>query len=212
MLDGCADLIVSTVIVTGSIWIIWSKFREPVWLGAIVAALAAITSVTGSFHTAMYDHYKNVFLRMTSPDYKEGEDYETALERYRTRASELTFIGRFAWPIYFFYMRSQAAYVRGFDPHLNPRLSLLPAYSPAVAAIYRKHAGEVMRVWRSFFGFGSLVFGLSVAIALEIPEYYMLFRLVVLNGTFYGYLRPAQRRASERAMAEIRGLSLHSAA
>jgi hypothetical protein len=60
-----------------------------------------------------------------------------------------------------------------------------------------------MRIWRYFFGFGSLVFGLALSIGLDVTEYYLWFRLLLLNGLFYGYLRPAQRRASSRALAEI---------
>lgn len=61
----------------------------------------------------------------------------------------------------------------------------------------------MMRIWRSFFGFGSLVFGLAVAIGFDVAEYYLLFRLFVLNAIFYGYLRPRQRLASKRALEEV---------
>ena len=60
-----------------------------------------------------------------------------------------------------------------------------------------------MRWWRTLFGFGSLVFGLAVSIGFDITEYYLLFRLILLNGLFYGYLRPTQREASRRAFEEI---------
>jgi hypothetical protein len=56
-----------------------------------------------------------------------------------------------------------------------------------------------MRVWRAFFGFGSLVFGIAAATALDVLDAYMVLRLVLMNAVFYGYLRPAQRRASEGA-------------
>jgi hypothetical protein len=39
--------------------------------------------------------------------------------------------------------------------------------------------------------------------AFEAMEIYMAFRLVLLNGLFYGYLRGAQRRASQAAFAEL---------
>jgi hypothetical protein len=60
-----------------------------------------------------------------------------------------------------------------------------------------------MRLWRSFFGFGSLVFGLAVSIGFDVTEYYLLFRLVLVNAVFYGYLRPGQRQASLRAYEEM---------
>ncbi len=109
----------------------------------------------------------------------------------------------FAWAIYFFYMRSQENYADKFDPNAKRLLAAAPEYSERNAAIYRKYAGTPMRVWRNFFGFGSLVFGLAVSIGCDVTEYYLFFRLLVLNAVFYGYLRPAQRRASIRALADI---------
>jgi hypothetical protein len=64
-----------------------------------------------------------------------------------------------------------------------------------------------MRLWRSWFGFGSLVFGLALFIGLGVPEYYLLFRLVMLNALFYGYMQRAQRTVSRNAFAELRRLT-----
>ena len=68
-----------------------------------------------------------------------------------------------------------------------------------------------MRMWRTWFGFGSLVLGLALFIGLGVPEYYLLFRLIALNGLFYGYMRPAQQAASRRAFAELRQLKVEAA-
>jgi hypothetical protein len=203
MLDGIADLVVSIAAVGGGIWVVSHAVSEPWWLQLALFVMAVTTAVTGSFHTSMYDHYKNVFLRLTSPSYKEGEDYETARERYNARSEQASLWTRLCWPVYLFYVRSQMDYVRGFDPHTTLRLSHLPAYDPAHAAVYRAHAGKLMAIWRSFFGFGSLVFGMAVGTACNVLEWYMLFRLLLLNGLFYGYMRPAQRRASKAAFAEL---------
>ena len=203
MLDGVADLIVSSATVVGGTYLVWQQFNEPWWHGAITLAACLVTIVTGSNHTATYDHYKNLFLRMTHPSFREGEDYETALERYQERRGTGSFIERFSWPIYIFYVRSQSAYLRGFDPYTKLGLSRLPPYDPAIAAVYRQHCGPLMRHWRRWFGFGSLVFGMSVSIGLGVVAYYMLFRLVVLNVFFFGYMRPAQRRASKAAFQAL---------
>lgn len=213
MLDGCADLVVSTVVVAGGTYLVWQKFREPGVHGALAVALCVATVITGSFHTALYDHYKNLYLRFTHPSYREGEDYDVALGRYAgARASSAWWL-RVAWAIYLFYLRSQATVIRRFDPYTWTAFRELPAYDARLAAAYRERAGGLMRLWRSFFGFGSLVFGMSASVALGIIEYYMLFRLVVLNTLFYAYMRPQQRRAS-RAMREqmARGCASLSAA
>jgi phosphatidylglycerophosphate synthase len=205
MLDGAADLVVSSVVVLGSMWLIARKFTEPTWLCVLVIALALLTTVTGSFHTTMYDQYKNVFLRLTHPSYREGEDLDAIEARYASQKHTFSPVIRLAWWAYLAHSRGQANYVRGFDPKLPALWAATPEFSEKNAAIYRKHAGSVMRVWRNFFGFGSLVFGLAVSIGFDVCEYYLLFRLLLLNAVFYGYLRPAQRRATAATLDEIAG-------
>jgi phosphatidylglycerophosphate synthase len=203
MLDGVADLVVSTVVVGGGAWLVMRKYHEPAWVFAVASVLTVLTILTGSFHTTMYDQFKNVFLRMTHPSYREGEDLEVAEQRFREQRPQMSFGLKLAWGIYFFYMRSQKNYADKFDPAARRLLHEFPDFSERNAAIYRKHAGGVMRVWRNYFGFGSLVFGLAVSIGCNVTEYYLLFRLLVLNAVFYGWLRPQQRLASQRSLEEI---------
>jgi len=203
MLDGVADLVVSSVVVGGGAWLVLRKYHEPSWLFALAAVLTVTTIITGSFHTTMYDHFKNVFLRLTHPSYREGEDLEVAEQRFHAQRAQMSWGLKLAWGIYFFYMRSQSEYADKFDPNAKRLMLLASEFSARNAAIYRKHAGPAMRLWRNFFGFGSLVFGLAVSIGLDVTEYYLLFRLLLLNAVFYGYLRPAQRRASQRAVQEL---------
>jgi hypothetical protein len=203
MLDGVADLVVSAATVSAVTYWLGYKYSGTPWLAALMVGLAIVTIVTGSFHTGMYDHYKNVYLRLTSPTFREGEDYEDALERKRQQGGKGNFLVRAAWPIYIFYVKSQLDYVRGFDPYACARLSQLADHDASRAAIYERHAGGLMRIWRSWFGFGSLVFGIALFAAFDLLEVYLLLRLVGMNAVFYGYLRPAQRRASREAFAEM---------
>jgi len=203
MLDGVADLVGSTVVVGGGAWLVLRKFPEPLWLFLVVLVMALTTIVTGSLHTTMYDNFKNAFLRMTHPSYREGEELSAAQARFQAQRGEMSFVLRLVWGVYFFYMRTQDEYAQKFDPNTRRLLSANPEFNERNAAIYRKHAGPAMRLWRTFFGFGSLVFGLAVSIGCDITEYYLLFRLLLLNALFYGYLRPLQREASRRALEEI---------
>src|SRR3954462_684562 len=59
MLDGVADLVVSSVVVGGGAWLVLRKSHEPLWLGGVALVLTVLTILTGSFHTTMYDHFKN---------------------------------------------------------------------------------------------------------------------------------------------------------
>jgi hypothetical protein len=204
MLDGVADLVVAVAAVGGGVWHVVTSTPGPTWLQGLVLAACAATIVTGSFHTSCYDHYKNIYLRLTSPHFREGEDYETALARYRARSpGEFGVAARLAWPIYLFYVKSQRDYVRRFDPHTFVRLSALPEFDEQRAEVYRAHADPPMRIWRGGFGFGSLVFGIALSAALDVLLPYMLLRLVVQNAVFYGYLRPLQRRASGEAFRAL---------
>ncbi|HEY2407077.1 MAG TPA: CDP-alcohol phosphatidyltransferase family protein [Polyangiaceae bacterium] len=203
MLDGVADLTVSISIVLGSAVVIWRKFAHPEWHGVIAIGLIIAATVTSSFHTTAFEHYKNVFLRLTHPTFKDGEDRETARERYRALEPELTTVERFVWALYLFFSSRQFAFLERFDPYSDLRYSRYPARSARTEAIYRRHCEKLMRLWRTWFGFGSLVFGLSLFIALGVPEYYLLFRLLALNALFYGYMRPAQRKASRQAFREL---------
>lgn len=204
MLDGVADLVVAVAAVSGAILLIWREHHQPAWVGILALALSVATAVTGSFHTSMYDHYKNVFLRLTTSSFREGEDYADAAARYRERPkAEFGPLSRIAWPIYLFYVKSQEDFMRSFDPFTAPRLSALPAYSERTATVYRAHAEGLMRTWRTWFGFGSLMFGIAVSTFLNILDWYMLARLIGMNAVFYGYLRPRQRRASREAFQAL---------
>jgi phosphatidylglycerophosphate synthase len=198
MLDGTADLVVQAVVVPATVLLIWRTFATPWWAGATAVLLCVVTVVTSSFHTTMFDHYKNVFLRLTVPG-DEGDDYEAARARHEATGPRLGIISRTCYAIYLFYLKSQRDYVLGFDPYTSARLTLFPTYDVGRAGIYRALCGPAMRVWKSVFGFGSMVFGLALFDALGHPEYYLVVRLVILNLIFYGYLGPAQRRASRAA-------------
>jgi hypothetical protein len=173
--------------------------------------LVAVVTVTSSFHTTAFEHYKNVFVRLTHPTYKDGEDRETAVARYHADLARYGTIERLVWRLYLYFSQRQFAFLERFDPFTDLAYSKYPPRSETTAAIYTRHAGRLMRLWRSWFGFGSLVFGLALFIGLGVPEYYLLFRLVALNALFYGYMRPAQQAASRRAFAELRELQVKAA-
>jgi phosphatidylglycerophosphate synthase len=203
MLDGVADLIVTVAAVGGGMWLIVQGYTQPTWLAVVVLGLCVACAVTGSFHTGLYDHYKNVYLRLTNSRYREGESHTAAVERHRRTQGAHSIVARLSWPVYLFYVKSQESVVRRFDPYTVTELERLPPFGAERAAIYERHAASLMKIWRMFFGFGSLVFGVALFVALGMLEYYMAFRLVLLNALFFGYLVPAQRRASKAAFDEI---------
>jgi hypothetical protein len=206
MLDGVADFVV-TIAVVGGGTVVVLRDHSGDWRDFTVVAIAVVlTGVTGSFHTASYDHYKNLYLRLTHPKYREGEDLDAAHSRRAAAGSTQSFWVRIAWPIYLFYMKSQVDYIQKFDPFTTLRLNQLPEYSAQRAAVYSKHNAPLMRQWRMWFGFGSLTFGLAVATAANFLGTYLVVRGTLLNLWYFAYMMPLQRAASREAFAEM-GLS-----
>lgn len=210
MLDGVADLFTISGAIIGAVTVMIRHYNPPWWHAAIVVALSALTVVTSAFHTMGYDHYKNVYMRFTIPGSKEGDELPAALARYEeARARPMGLVRRTVWWIYLNFLQAQKDRVSGFDPFTTMHLDTLPPYDEARAAIYKKHAYAPMRVWRYFFGVGSMMIGFTISSAFGRPDIFLLWRLVVLNGILYLYLKPLQRQASQRAFAEL-GIAEHS--
>ncbi len=204
MLDGTADLVVSLAIVGGGAIVVLRNHASSSGEFMLYAAAILVTAVTGSFHTSSYDHYKNVYLRMTHPKYQEAEDLDTALIRYAKADGARSVWVRVSWPIYFFYLKSQTDYIHAFDPFTAAKLGQLPTYSSLSSATYAKHNDRLMKQWRSWFGFGSLTFGFAAATALNCVEIYVVLRGLLLNCFYFTVMMPQQRRASREAFSELR--------
>ena len=154
MLDGVADLVVAIAAVGGSIWVIWSKYNQPTWLGFVVLGLCVATAVTGSFHTGMYDHFKNVFLRLTSERYTEGESYARARARYESGHNRDSLAARLAWPVYLFYTKNQEQVrSRLRSLHADPLRAFAGVRSGARRDLPRRgrpadaHLAPLVRLW-----------------------------------------------------------------
>ena len=204
MLDGVADTLVMAAIVAGAIAYLLQK-GEPWWFWPFAIATLPICT----FHFGHYDHYKNTYLRLTEPKFREGEDVEGALE---SRKKDLEknppgIFKRFAWWLYIYYVTSQTNYIRATDPYTSTRLGLMPPYDARNAEIYRRHNLGPMRLWRTHYGLGTHVFTFSLACAFDKFEWYVVWRFGVLNAINYGFAIWYQRRASKAAFEEM-GLRL----
>lgn len=200
MLDGVADSASLLGAVAGSTWVLWNLYRQPWWLGALVLVGAFVTVYSSQFHTLTYDHYKNVYCRMTEPDSHEGEDLDKAIVRWEQAQREgVGFVRRVTFYMYLGYLRGQRDFLARVDPWTPLALDGLPAYDERRAALYREHALGPMKTLRNWFGVGSLIFGMASFDAFGRPDIYMALRLVVLNAVFWLWWAPRQRRASREA-------------
>lgn len=202
MLDGTADVIVTAAILIAGGWHIVQKYGSSVWLALGGVLFTIVSGVATSIQTTLFDHYKTVFMKLGVPGFKEAESYPEARRRYEAQTT-FTLVTRLAWALYLQFIGNQSRTVRKFDPHTVTEFSILGEYEPHKAEIYRRHAAGVMGTWRRWFGYGSLMMGITVALALEVPEYYLLLRLTVYGAVFYGPLMRRQREASRRAFEAL---------
>jgi len=202
MLDGTADVIVTSAILVGGGGYLYQKYGSTPWLGMAALLFTAVAGVATSIQTTLFDHYKTVFMKLAVPGFKEAESYPEARRRY-AQQTRFTPVTRVAWALYLTFIGNQSRTVRKFDPHTVTEFSILGEYDPARAQIYREHVGKVMGTWRRWFGYGSLMIGITLALALELPEYYLLLRLTLYSLVFYGPLMQRQRRASGSAFRAL---------
>lgn len=185
MLDGVSDSIVMAATFLGTM-IHFARVgaHTRVWWMIFLAAIAAPTC---SFHFAWYDHYKNVYLRMTGSSFREGEDPASARARYAAFEGR-TIILRFVWWVYLRYVSGQAWLLRWSDPY--SRWDRAPIDDPSALG--------PMRLWRSLYGLGTHIFLFSLACAFDRIDVYLIFRVGALNLFALIVLIPWQRRVSRR--------------
>lgn len=209
MLDGAVDAVVQTAVLPAAIAHVWwhtggpSPAAPPAGVttslmpAALWAVLGAAAVATGIVHSILYDHYKNVYLHLTQPVRKEGDDPEDVEAVWEARSGAAMGLGdRLRFIIARPYLIRQRALFDWVDPYLPTRFRDMPSYSPESAARFRAEQRGLMRAW-TFYGIGTHIFGLGVAMMLDRVDLYILARLVLFNGALLA-LVPAQRRASAR--------------
>jgi hypothetical protein len=206
MLDGLVDFIVQAAVIPPVLAHLWVEHRANPREAALWLGVGAVAAVTGAVHTTLYDHFKNVYLVHTQPTRREGdddpEDVERQYEGLKSRGLRLADAVRFF--LYRRYVPQQRAILGWVDPSIPARFRDMAGYSVERAARYRLLHRAVMRAW-SFYGIGTHIFGLGVAMMTGHLATYVFFRAVVFNAALLA-LVPAQRRAS-RAFFAREGMS-----
>ncbi len=202
MLDGTADVLGLSAILIAGTYHNYLKYCSAWWHTLLCVAFSLVVAVLTSIQTTLFDHYKTVFMKLGVPGFKEAESYPEVRRRYEAQTS-FTPVTRLAWLLYLQFVGNQSRTVRKFDPYTVTEFSILGEYQPERAQIYRDHAGAVMGTWRRWFGYGSLMMGISLALAFEVLEYYMVLRVTIYVLAFYGPLRSRQRKASQAAFAAL---------
>jgi phosphatidylglycerophosphate synthase len=202
MLDGTTDVVVSGSVLLAVTYVMFQRYVTTWWHGALAIALTVVMIISTSVQTTLFDHYKTIYMKVTVPGFKEAESYAVA-RRNRDQQQNLSLFMRFNWWMYLNFVGNQGAAVKRFDPDTVTEFSLLGDYDERRVPPFREQAWPMMRLWKRYFGWGSLQICITLSLLLEIPEYYILLRVTLYNLAFYGPLRAYQRVASRRTMAAI---------
>ncbi len=197
MLDGAVDAVVQIAIVPAAVVHMFVRRggagQWDAWAWAIAGVLAVLL---GMRHTTLYDQYKNLWVRNGTPsttDCDDVDDLERDIAEARAKGP-LSWLDLFRFNFYRTHLALVAATMRVVDPYVPERFRSMPAYSEANGERYRALNATLMRAW-SFFGVGTHIFTMALALAVNRLEAYIVLRLVLFN-VVLAALVPAQRRAS----------------
>ena len=201
MLDGLVDAIVQAAVVPAVVAHLWFEHRTHPAAALLWVGVGIVAAVTGALHTTLYDHFKNVYLVQTQPTRREGNDDPEDIEaQYAGLQSQgLRLFDAIRFYLYRRYVPQQRALLGWVDPSIPARYRDMPEYSLERAARYRLLHRRVMRAW-SFYGIGTHIFGMGVAMITDQLAAYVFVRAVVCNLALL-LLVPAQRRASREFFA-----------
>lgn len=202
MLDGAVDAVVQVAVVPAAIVQMFVRrggtSSGSAWAWAVAGALAILA---GMRHTTIYDHYKNLWSRNATAkhtDCDDLEDLEQSIAEARARGP-LSVLDLFRFAMYRTHLQLVAATMRWIDPYLPARFREMPAFTEASGARYVALNQGLMRAW-SFFGVGTHIFTMALALAFDRLEAYIVLRLAVFNLALLA-LVPLQRKASRAFFA-----------
>jgi hypothetical protein len=196
MLDGAVDAVVQASVLGAVLLLLVVRHRAegPAALGFWIT-LWLFGVWAGSQHTSLYDRYKNLYLRHTQAGFDEAEDDDDVDDARRAAlARGMTLTERVRYTLYPGYLKAQRRLFAWVDPAVPGHFRDMPGHSPEVAARYRAHSEGLMRAW-CWFGIGTHIASLALALAADRVELYMLARVFAWNGALL-VLIPLQRKAS----------------
>jgi hypothetical protein len=115
--------------------------------------LAALAQFSMYMHLMFYDHFKNLFINLTYPDYGDRlEDLDELKERAeRAKLGGKGLIGRLLPRMYFAFYRAETAFVSiGYLPALNNLHDIIhdpDRIDPYVKGAYSREMKPVVRMW-----------------------------------------------------------------
>ncbi|MFO0625763.1 MAG: CDP-alcohol phosphatidyltransferase family protein [Polyangiales bacterium] len=196
MLDGAVDAIVQAAVLGGVLVLLVVRHRAegPAAL-AVWITLWVLAVWVGTQHMSLYDRYKNLYLRHTQAGFNEDDDDEEVDDARRAAlARGMTLGDRLRYLVYPNYLKAQRRLFAWVDPAVPGHFREMIPHTPEVADRYRAHSERLMRAW-CWFGIGTHIASLALALAMDRVELYMLARIFAWNAAL-AVLIPLQRKAS----------------
>jgi len=197
-LDGSADALVAVFTVFPAFYHVWVTRHNPYDLALMVPALG-LTVV----HLAMYDFYKESYLRATRPEQggegRDADQIDEIVEAARSKG-----------------LITQAAINYVLVPHLNRQKALIQWLNPdawglsqlvesnrETSEVYRKHNLWPMRLW-ALVSLAPHSYLMAICAMFDRLELYLYIRVFLMNGVFL--LAVAwQRYATNRTIRDLEG-------
>jgi len=200
-LDGAADALVAVFTVFPAFYHIWVTYHNPYHLALMVPAVG-LTVV----HLAVYDFYKESYLRGTRPGQdSEGHDADKIAETIETGRSKGP-ITRMAIEYFLVpHLMRQKAFVNWLNPDAW-RLSQQLRSDDQTAEIYRKENVWPMRLW-ALVSLAPHSYLMAICAMLNRLDVYLFIRVFVMNGIFLVAVI-WQRRATRRTIEELAGVEV----
>ena len=197
-LDGSADTLVAVFTVFPAFYHIWVTYHNPYHLILMVPALG-LTVV----HLAVYDFYKESYLRGTRPGQGgEGRDADKIAETVEAARNQGPIIQMAMKYILVPHLMRQKAFVSWLNPDAW-RLSQLLQSDHRTSEIYRKNNVWPMRLW-ALVSLAPHSYLMAICAMLNRLDVYLFIRVFVMNGIFLVALI-WQRHATSKTIEELVG-------
>ncbi len=177
-LDGSADALVAIFTVFPAFYHLWVTHHNPYHLALMVPAVALTVG-----HLAIYDFYKESYLRGTRPGQGgEGRDADAIDETVDAARDEGPII-RVATKYFLVpHLERQKALISWLNPHAW-RLSQVLHADDQTSEIYRKENLWPMRLW-ALVSLAPHTYLMAICAMFDRLEVYLFIRVFVMNGIF----------------------------
>ena len=198
-LDGSADALVAVFTVFPAFYHIWVTYHNPYHLALMVPALG-FTVV----HLAVYDFYKESYLRGTRPGQGgEGHDADKIADTLEAARSKGPIVRMAMKHVLVPHLIRQKAIINRLNPDAW-RLSQLLQSDDQTAEIYGKANVWPMRLW-ALVSLAPHSYLMAICAMFNRLDIYLFIRVFVMNGIFLVAII-WQRHATRRTIQELAGV------